>query len=229
MYCLKGVCVSLLLAFILSGCAQIGAGITNQLRAPDPRDGPVYLEQIDNDEFLEFVLEENIIEGLKRENVIYVDNIYDARFRSNKVILAKDAFYNVYAEYIGLWPNYKVDIERLRKTYHSWFTRNTIHAYKYYYVTPKYLYKAEIELNDSFFFNYCKQSIHYNSCEELFLVIEYRGDRKWYRSKRTYWWDYIPHRYNDIYKIKAVIDERVAYFLSLENNQTNKENANAMD
>jgi hypothetical protein len=212
----------------LGGCAGADLGhAIDQLRAPDPKEGPVYLEQIDNDAFLDFVLDNNIIEGLRRDDVIYADNIYGAvRFGSSKVILAKDAFYSFAITRVGLWPNYKVDIDRLRKTYHSWLARyHSILIYKRYYVTPEYVYKVEIRPEDSFFYDYCKQSVYYNSCEALSLIEERRGEAKWYQKKRIYNWRHIPHRYNDIYKIKAVIDERVAYFLSLENNQTNTTSA----
>jgi hypothetical protein len=235
MYCLKGACAFLLLAFGLSGCAGIGRGIWGSIVEPDREKGPVYLEQIDNNEFLEFVLENNIVEGLKREDVIYVDNILMfGRLESGKLILTKDAFYRIWAdEDIGIWPNYKVDLDRLRKEYmRTRGEKNYIYwprpIHKDYYVTSEYIIKTEINSDDKFFYDFCNKA--YISCERLQVIGEARGDVKWYqllyKSKQWHFLKNIYHRrFNDIHKIKAVIDERVAYFLSLENNQTNATSA----
>ncbi|MDR3163315.1 MAG: hypothetical protein LBT81_05620 [Helicobacteraceae bacterium] len=120
MYWIKRFAFLILLAIGLGGCA---IGIKASIR-PDPTKGKVYMEYIDNNEFLEFVLENNIIEGLKREDVIYVDNILntsDVEYPplSNKLILAKDAFYEVESEHRLYWlsRNQRLDLEKLKDIY----------------------------------------------------------------------------------------------------------------
>jgi hypothetical protein len=250
MYWIKRFALLILLAIGLSGCSTLYIGIAGELTTPNTTKGKVYMEHIDNDEFIEFVLENNIIEGLKREDVIYADNILDGNGRnprwSTKLILANDAFYEVKSEHRLYWLNHELDLEKLKKIYlHTKDGKNlgnldkiyfpnfanennnkpkephwTIPVYTYRYVTPEYILKTEIRSGDCFLC-FCGRSKAYSSCGELYSIYERRGEVKWYQRKSYYNWMGIPHRYNDIHKIKAIIDERVAYFLSLENNQTN--------
>jgi hypothetical protein len=241
MYWIKRFALLTLLAIGLSGCAElVGRTIRVYALHPTSDEGPVYMEQIDNDEFLEFVLDNNIVEGLKREDVIYVDNVFrpsSYNSTAGKLILANNNLYEIRTRSIGDWPNYKINLDRLRKEYmrsrkvsvvldpfvHVKDDKDsekndiywTIPIYKYYYVTPKDIIRTEIDFEEKY--DTCKTSKAYKSCERLQVVIDSREKAKPYQ----FIFRDIRHRYNDIHKIKAIIDERVAYFLSLENNQTN--------
>jgi hypothetical protein len=253
MYWIKRFALLTLLAIGLSGCAGMANVMVSDVIAatirPSFENDKVYMEYIDNAEFLEFILESNIVEGLKREDVIYVDNILvdDAIPRwSTKLILAKNAYYEITSEHRRYGTNHKLDLEKLKKIYlHTNDGKNldnldkiyfpdlanenndkpkeprwTIPVYTYDYVTPEYILKTEIRSGDCFWCP-CRDGKAYSSCDKLYSIEERRGEVKWYQRKSYYSWMGIPHRYNDIHKIKAIIDERVAYFLSLENNQTN--------
>jgi hypothetical protein len=229
---IKNIYAGLFLTAFLSGCSSITHAVGDEIFTPSLGKGAIFMENIDNDEFLNFVLENNIIDGLKREDVIYVDNALTSNTRnplsSSKLILAKEAFYEIESVRIKsrYWQDRTLDIAALKKEYQILKSGNTaktywtIPIYKRYYITPRYTTKAEIRLED-FFLNYCGRSEAYSSCETLYLLEEARSERQWHHKKRWYRWEEVPHRFNDIYKIKAVFDERIAYFLSLENNQTN--------
>jgi hypothetical protein len=80
--------------------------------------------------------------------------------------------------------------------------------------------RAEITTSDS---SFCKKDKSFIDCDILRIYTEIRKPYvdKWYNPNSVNYFPEVPHCYNDIHKIKAIIDERVAYFLSLENNQTN--------
>ncbi|GHV04015.1 hypothetical protein AGMMS50229_04450 [Campylobacterota bacterium] len=188
--------------------------------SPDPYIAKIGLENIDNNEFLDYVLEHNQIKGLKREDVLYVGNAIDAdmdgivdRLRSCKLILTNDSIYRITSK------------ATLMKEYSSFRFYSYIEGD--IYVDKSGLWKAEIQTIKA---DYCNNRAVFDSCDALDLRFEFY-DPKWYQlsSLRVCGGSYklIPHRFNDIYKIKEIVDERVAYFLALEQaEQTNNADSN---
>jgi len=173
---------SLLVSFIFiifNGCYG-GVGYTIAKHTglvANPDEGKVYLEKFDNDIFLEYILNKNYINGLRKEDVIYVDNVL-AGVNSSKLIFTKNYLYEIFS---GL--NYK--------NIKNYELNKSISITKEVYIT-----------------------------QNTFLITKDKGDRLYvYRVKKnTKWYEktkkmylVISSRYNNIKKIKQVIDERVAF------------------
>jgi len=171
---------SLLFSFILvvfNGCNG-GVGYTmakSMGYLPNPEKGKVYLEKFDNDIFLEYILEHKFIKGLKKKDVIYIDNSL-GRPNSTKIILTKKFIYKVLT-----FKNYKI--------LDQYDFKNDMILSKYKYVTKHTFLKTKLDENT------------------LYIYIRDKKG-KWYLPKK---WFSIGSRYNNIHKIKEIIDERVAY------------------
>lgn len=181
-----------------------------ELTTPNtPKEDRLYLENIDNDEFLDYVLEHNLVDGLKREEVSYVDNwVSDTKHMraSFKIILTKDGYY-VIGSAASTLQGFRERRVAFCKKYEQYCN------VKYKYVTPDKITSTHIKKGTS---APCEGVNSYAKCDELWIITT---------KRKREWWDLKPSReervrsrYNDIYKIKSIIDERVAYWLAEEEN-----------
>lgn len=174
MFWIKKSLFTILLSVIFSGCGyneMVALGLV-----PDPSKGKVYLERFENDEFLDYIIERNYIEGLKKEDVIYMDQ-YLSGHKISKLIFTKTNWYTISTPF---------DNETLRE-----YRRIQFNLFKSTYATKEFVLKTEIRKNKLFI------KKHYNL--------------KWYELRLPMRMS-ILSRYNDIHKIKEVIDERVEYY-----------------
>lgn len=186
--------LGLILSIVFVGCYGAVAGNIAESTGilPNPDDGKVYLEKLDNDEFLEYILEKKLINNLTKRSVIYIDNAYVGGANSSKLVFSKEFMYRIITG---------KEYEDIKK--YELGTNIFVSKFKYY-EKEAYLHT---EIGNSF------------SSKELF-IFKLKLYPKWYEKKKKYLMG-IKSRYNNIHKIKEIIDERVAYFKSLENNETN--------
>jgi hypothetical protein len=183
---------------ILNGCggATFGPSLAKSLgMIPNPDDGRVYLEKVDNNLFIDHIVKFNIIKNLSLDKIIYIDNVLTSIHanRSYKILFTKNYFYLVS----------HLDTDNFLKSENTGFK-----VEKYSYVSHKYYFDTKLE--DYVDWGYSDNV--YKSTTKLILIKISKVIRKsllgfdlGYEKIKIY------HRFNNIYKIKEIIDERVAY------------------
>jgi hypothetical protein len=179
---------------IFSGCAEIvlkaiGDSVISSLIDIDfdlNENKPIFLESISNNEFKEFIIKNKVINGLNPSEIIYIDNAnnrYPSNPTSYKILLTQNAIYLIL---VDTWQN----ITRLNKNNYKEFD----------YSVSKKSYK-DFEISTR---------IDVPSNEFLYIHYTAKKPKKWWQQSHIEF--KIKHRYNDIKRIKEIIDERVAYY-----------------
>jgi len=211
--------VSVMLILIpLNGYATtdiIGAiviGIIQETFAPHRQNlevkKPLYLETVNNKEFKKFLLEKNLIKGLKESDILWMDNAgnsylasSDEDLSSSKILLTERDVYiisvsNVQKNKMTLnEKNYKLfdyDISNGKNFYQKQLKLH--HDIKTTLINTEKLH-IETSINDKILWTWVPE-------DNLDLIIK--------------------SRYNDIEKIKSIIDERVEYFKKLQADSAQK-------
>lgn len=185
MYYIKKVCLICSLLVFFNGCTGqiVGELVTNSVSAGFELDAhkPIFLEEIENDEFQDFVINTKIIKNIKKQDIIYLDNVNSRREGnpiSSKILLTNNYIYFIE---VDTWQY----LQRLNVDNYKKFDYN---VYKYGYNNNKI--KTNIDKN-------------------LLIINISANNPKWYERKEFS--KIIKQRYNNIHKIKEIIDERVAY------------------
>lgn len=188
---------SFIVSFILimfTGCAgEIAGNLTKEafgtLGAFDlDKKEPMFLETVNNEEFKEFILKKDLIKGLKKENILYLDNAnnkYPSDPYSYKILLTKNSVYIIYTKN----RRFLAILENLSYKNYKGFS----------YSIEQYTYK-EWYMDTQIFAN------------KVLQIIMKKIDKKWYKQIVGHIHRIkIKNRYNNIKKMKKIIDERVAY------------------
>ena len=169
---------------ILNGCgATLGVSMFESLGIiPDPDDGRIYLEKVDNNEFLKFILKHKELKDFKKENIIYLDNSSSGGHSRTKILFTKNLIYKINA--INNLNHGKIELYDIENDF--FFSR-------YQYVTKNTFLEARLEE------------------DELSIYEIYPNNTKWYQRSEVYFDGFKYNRYSNTKRIKEIIDERVAY------------------
>ncbi|GHV04011.1 hypothetical protein AGMMS50229_04440 [Campylobacterota bacterium] len=189
------------------------------------------MEKIDNYQFLDCILSDNFY-GLQKEDILHIDNativeLYASNITSAKIILAKNFVYLFSANYDDINKlncdtiNETKKLFRLANRHNIRDFETPLHRKRDYYSTP-YVTQDEIvgvDISDIDTDKLCKKFAPDYQCGRLNFFFEKRGDVSfaWLGGSKKRVMYKILHHYNDIYKIKEIVDERVAYWLAKEN------------
>jgi hypothetical protein len=170
---------------ILNGCVGpiFGPLLVRSLgMVPDPNDGRIYLEKVDNNEFLKFILKHKELKDFKKENIIYLDNYSHSGNCSCKILFTKNLIYQIYAK--GGQNHGKIELYDIE---------NDFIFHRYQYVTKNTFLEARLEE------------------DRLKIYRIYPNNTKWYQRSESYVSSFKYDRYSNTKRIKEIIDERVAY------------------
>jgi hypothetical protein len=177
----------------------------------------LHSEKIPNDEFLDALLDIDYIEGLKREDVLWVDNANplggNASYLTTKIVITKQYIY-----FIRMNPN-----RGLFNCENTWHCNWSIKNYKYFLsrarhdfsLLPKTLYyytELKEVVSTGIDKTYMKPKFGISS-----LPYQFENEKPDILSIIIPYWklrsDYqIISRYNNIYKMKEIIDERIEFY-----------------
>jgi hypothetical protein len=211
---------------IFNGCArEVAIGVVGSLgqsyiATPSELDyhqnKRLYSENIPNDEFLDALLDTDYIEGLKREDVLWVDNANplggNASYLTTKIVITKQYIY-----FVEMTPNNGFFDCKKSAWYCDWSTEN----YKYFLSRARHGFS----LLPILYFDVDLKEVASTKIDKIYAIAgfesyEFENEKpeilhiiavpRWYKRNNLEY--QIISRYNDIYKMKEIIDERIEFY-----------------
>ena len=193
----------LAIAFLMNGCIRSMNSYRHQEAG--------VLEKIPNDEFKNYIQSDEFNSTYNLNNILYIDNInteieptyppFPGCFCSRKIAIGKNKIF-IFRMGSGFWGYEKLTIEnyKQRKLYIEYIMD----------FNNKRDFDISTRLIHSNTGKYCENKKYFKSCNQLEITFKLREEHHRYLPS-TIETMIINHRYNDIYKIKKILDERVAY------------------
>jgi hypothetical protein len=203
---IKNFIVIVAVAFLMNGCVRSTLSYTY-------REAGI-LEKIPNDEFKNYIQSDEYNSTYNLNNILYIDNINTEVQRtapaiylpgcvcSRKIVIGKNRLY-IFKIANGKWGYEELTIEnyKQRKLYIEY--------------VMDFNNKRDFDISTRFIHSntgkYCENKKYFKSCNQLEITFKLREGHHRYLPY-TIETMIINHRYNDIYKIKKILDERIEYY-----------------